>query len=186
MVLQRRRLRVTLLIDLYPLQPWNQTQIRAEPHRHDGITRTRSLEFRFTCPRWPNMAACTLSSTRFLTMCFYAKEEASRSSIIRRFFSVPPQSTISLASKPTRSRQQSLDRVKDSRPKREKEKGGTEERKRDSLGRNIHHHPSVFKAWLAALRVKYVDGGAQGIRKEGVISGMKRGSGEGQWKKERE
>lgn len=117
--------------------------------------------------------------------------------IIRRCFGFPPGSTFSLASKLALQRQQSLDHVKDSWPKRE-EKRGAGRRERNSVGRAIHHDPSFFKAWLTALQVKYVkyvdvrDGGAGGGRaaggaregKEGAISEMKGGKGEGQGKKE--
>lgn len=54
------------------------------------------------------------------------------------------------------------------------------ERKRDFVCHTIHHHPSVLKAWLTSLPVKYVEGdrgGQQGIQEEGVISEMKGGKG---------
>lgn len=61
-------------------------------------------------------------------------------------------------------------------------------RERDLVCHNIHYHPSVLKAWLTSLQVKYVDerdgdGGKQRIQEEGVISEVKGGKWEGQRKK---
>lgn len=65
---------------------------------------------------------------------------------------LPPEGTFSLASK-LHQRKQSQDHVKE-RKKEGKEKT---KRERDLVCLTIHHHPSVLKAWLRSLVVKYVD-----------------------------
>lgn len=67
---------------------------------------------------------------------------------------LPPEGKFSLASK-VHQRKQSQDHVKER--KKERGEGKDKEGERDLVCLTIHHHPSVLKAWLRSLVVKYVD-----------------------------